>query len=478
MPTFVAVDLGATSGRVVRARVDADSIDLQPVHRFPTRAIDGPRGARWWDFESLVGEARVGISAATRQGDVESVGVDVWGVDYGLLDASGRVLGPVHSYRSSRTEGVLDDVVARVGRQRIFRITGSQFLPINTLYQLVSARGTPEYAEAERLLMLPDLVNHELCGSATTEITAASTTQLLDVAARTWSRELALAAGLRPELLPPLHEPGTALGTTKDGIPVVAVASHDTASAVAGTPLRHGSGDVYISCGTWALVGCELSAPVTSDVALVANVTNELGVDGTVRLLKNVTGLWLLEESRRWWAAHGEPATAQELVAAAEQSRGGRSLIDPDDPRFAAPGDIPVRVAAACAETGQPVPTSPGEITRTILDSLAAAWRRTVTTIEQVSGADAERIHLVGGGSAIRLLGRLCASACERPVLAGPIEATVIGNAIVQAAAAGVLDGVAAGREIVARTTSIETIIPEPMYDWDALTQRVASSAG
>ncbi len=469
MPTFVAIDLGATSGRVVRVRVAGDSIRLEPVHRFATQVIDGPGGARRWDIDALLREVRVGVDEAVRRGGVESVGVAAWGVDYGLLDRFGRLLGPVHSYRSSRTDGVLDEVVARIGRERIFRITGSQFLPINTLYQLVSARGTAEVAQAERLLMMPDVVNHELCGSTTTDVTAASTTQLLDISTRTWSDELAAAAGLRRDLLPPLHEPGVVLGATDGGVPVVAVASHDTASAVAGTPLRPGSTDVYISCGTWALVGCELAAPVTSPAALAANVTNELGVEGSVRLLKNVTGLWLLEESRRWWSTQGQPMTAPQLVAAAEQVPGGRSVIDPDDPRFAAPGDLPVRIAAACAESGQRVPASPAEITRTILDSLAATWRASVATIERVTGTAAERIHLVGGGAAIGLLGRLCASVCERPVHAGPVEATVIGNAIVQAVAAGVLDGVADGREIVGATAPIETFTPERLYDWDAL---------
>ena len=473
MPTFVAVDLGATSGRVVRVHVDAGTIALEPVHRFATKAIDGPGGARHWDVDALLADVGAGVAAAAQRGDVESVGVDAWGVDYGLLDSSGRLLTPVHSYRSSRTDGVLDEVVGRIGRERIFRITGCQFLAINTLYQLVSARESEEYAQAERLLMLPDVVNHDLCGSTTTDVTAASTTQLLDVATRSWSDELVTAAGLRRDVLPPLHEPGVVLGATASGVPVVAVASHDTASAVAGTPLREGSTDVYISCGTWSLVGCELTAPVTTAAALAANVTNELGVDGSVRLLKNVTGLWLLEESRRWWSAHGEQVTAPQLVAAAEHVPGGRSVVDPDDPRFAAPGDVPGRIAAACAESGQPVPSTPAEVTRVILDSLAMAWRATVATIEEVSGKSAERIHLVGGGSAIALLGRLCASACERPVLAGPVEATVIGNAIVQAAAAGVLGDVAHGRRIVAGTAAIETFNPEPMYDWNALARRV-----
>ena len=358
----------------------------------------------------------------------------------------------------------MDDVLGRLGRDRIYRITGVQFLPINTVYQLVAAQPTDDYRAAARLLMVPDLVNHALCGSTTNDVTNASTTQLLDASTRTWSGELVDALDLRRDLFPVLHEPGTGLGTITgvdsavDGVPVVAAASHDTASAVAGTPLRSGGSDLYISCGTWALVGCERGAPLTTDAALAANVTNELGVEGSVRLLKNVTGLWLLEECRRSWVERGDAWSAPELVAAAEDVPGGRSVIDPDDPRFAAPGDMPERIAAACAESGQPVPESPVETTRVILDSLAVAWRATAATIEQVSGTAAERIHLVGGGSAIPLLRRLCASACDRPVLAGPAEATVVGNAIVQAAARERSTEIAHGRRLVApRSPSIRS---------------------
>ena len=323
--------------------------------------------------------------------------------------------------------------------------------------------------------MVPDLVNAALCASRTNDVTNASTTQLLDVTTRQWSDELVAALGLRRDVLPSLHEPGTLLGEAgaAGGLPVVAVASHDTASAVAGAPLRSGRPAVYVSCGTWALVGCELDAPVTTSAALAANVTNELGVGGTVRLLKNVTGLWLLEECRRVWAAAGTVTDAVSLAAAAEDVPGGRSVVDPDDSRLAAPGDLPARIAAVCASTGQPVPATPAEFTRVILDSLALSWRRTVATIESVAGVDAEVVHLVGGGSAIPLLRRLAASACGRPVLAGPVEATVVGNALVQATADGMLSDVAHGRELVERSLGVVRCDPEPTLDWDALATRL-----
>jgi rhamnulokinase len=479
VPTFVAVDLGATSGRVVNVRIDRDAIGLDLVRRFPTVAVGGPDGDLMWDFDALLRDATSGLSAAAARERAESVAVDSWAIDYGLLDRDGRRIGPVHAYRSARTDGVMEAVCTRVGRERIYDITGIQFLPFNTAYQLVAASDTSEYARADRLLMVPDLVNLALCGSTTNDVTNASTTQLLDVGTRTWSDGLITELGLRRDVLPELHEPGTELGTVRgvdpsvDGLRVVAAASHDTASAVAGVPLRPGRRAVYISCGTWSLVGCEVAASITSREALSANVTNELGVGGTVRLLKNVTGLWLLEECRRTWAGRGRVSDAAELVAAAGSVPGGRSVIDPDDPRFATPGDMPARIGEYCRQTGQPVPTSPAEVTRTILDSLALAWRTTVSTIEHVAGFEADVIHLVGGGSSIPLLRELCASACGRPVLAGPAEATVAGNAIVQAIASGLLADLAEGRDLVERTLDLVEVTPRDTLDWDALATRL-----
>ena len=452
------------------------------MRRFPTVAVAGPDGGLTWDFDALLNDVTSGLADASRRQRAESVAVDSWAVDYGLLDGDGRRLGPVHAYRSARTDGVMDAVCERVGRQRIYDITGIQFLPFNTAYQLVAARDTVDSARAHSLLMVPDLVNHALCGITTNDITNASTTQLLDVGTRSWSDALVAELGLRRDVLPVLHEPGAELGTVRgidaavDGLQVIAAASHDTASAVAGVPLRPDRRGVYISCGTWSLVGCEIEVPITSHEALSANVTNELGVNGTVRLLKNVTGLWLLEECRRTWAAEGRPTAAAELTAAGRAVPGGRSVIDPDDPRFAAPGDMPARIGEYCRETGQPVPESPAELTRTILDSLALTWRTTVATIERVAGFEADLIHLVGGGSSIPLLRELCASACGRPVIAGPAEATVAGNAIVQAIAAGVLADLSEGRRLVERALDLVEVPPRDTLDWNALAARLGTS--
>jgi rhamnulokinase len=418
MPTYIAVDLGATSGRVANVAIGRDSIQVEVVHRFPVAVAAGGT----WPFAALLSQVRHGITLARASAvDVRSVAVDTWGVDYGLLDARGHLVGPVHAYRSPRTDGVMERVLARVGGDHFYAITGIQNMAFNTLFQLVAARDTTDYQEAAGLLMVPDLINHALCGSRTND---ASTTQLLDAVTRTWSDELVNRCGLRRDVLPSLHEPGSRLGTTADGLVVIAAASHDTASAVAGTPLRANRPGIYISCGTWALVGCELTQPVTSAAARAANVTNELGVDGTVRLLKNVPGLWLLEECRRTWAAQGQPTDIAQLIAGAARLPAGRGTFEPDDPSLVAPTDMPGAIAALC----NPVPTTPVAIARAILDSLALAFGRTVALIERISGVTAEVIHLVGGGANNHLLAQLTADACQRPVLAGPTEATVLGN--------------------------------------------------
>jgi rhamnulokinase len=481
VPTYTAVDLGATSGRVVNVLIDHDAVELDLVRRFSTSVTQTDEGAVW-DYETLRQNVRLGLIEASSRCTVRSVAIDSWAVDYGLLGDDGRLVGSVHSYRSNRTDGVMDDVCRRLGSDRIYGITGIQFLPFNTIYQLVASRGTADYTAATQLLMVPDLLNHDLCGSTTNEVTNASTTQLLDAATHEWSQALLADLDLRAELMPVLHEPGTRLGSITDvdaaldGIEVVAVASHDTASAVAGTPLADDTRGIYISCGTWSLVGCEMPAPITTRAALAANVTNELGVGGTTRLLKNVTGLWLLEQSCQEWNAQGDHHAVADLVDAAAHVTGGRNVVDPDDPRLTAPGPIATRIADICREHGGPVPSTPAETTRVILDSLALAWRRTVRSIEHVAGFDAAVIHLVGGGSANRLLAELCASACERPVLVGPTEATVVGNALVQAIADGAVADLAGGRALVGRTLPSRVVEPADLLDWEQLERRVTES--
>ena len=377
----------------------------------------------------------------------------------------------------------MESVVARLGREHVYEVTGIQFLPFNTIYQLVAASSTGELDAASQLLMIPDLINNHLCGSTTNEVTNASTTQLLDARTHRWSTDLCEELGIRRSLLPSLHEPGTTLGTIRrelaarypalDGLSVVACASHDTASAIVGTPLDTLRPSIYISCGTWALVGCELAAPLTTEAALLANVTNELGVGNSTRFLKNVTGLWLLEECRRSWESSGTLVPVDELVAAAATVPGGQAVIDPDDVRLTGNDDMPRKIRAVCQATSQHVPSTPAEFARVIVDSLALSFRRTVRTIEEITGRRAEVIHLVGGGSSNTLLARLAASACERPVLCGPVEATVVGNALVQAIADGAIENLDQGRRLVESALAPVLVEPEATIAWTTLEDRL-----
>ena len=484
MPTYAAVDLGATSGRVVNVEITGERLTLDLVHRFPTTSIERGDGSLVWDMEDIHRNILTGLRAAAARSTLRSLGVDSWAIDYGLFDAAGARVGPVHAYRSHRTDGVMDAVTERLGRQRIYATTGIQFLPFNTIYQLAAAGSRGELADAAQLLMVPDVVNHRLCGSTTNEITNASTTQLLDARTHEWSDDLCAAIGVPRSLLPALHAPGTTLGAVTgqgdaalDGLAVVAVASHDTASAIAGTPLRSTRPAIYISCGTWALVGCELAGPVTTESALAANLTNELGVGNTTRLLKNVTGLWLLEECRRAWATTGFGDIAA-LLAEADRVPPGRTVIDPDDDRLTGGHlGMPDLIREVCAATAQPVPQSPAEITRVIIDSLALAFRRVTRTIERITGIDAEVIHLIGGGARNSMLARLTASACGRPVHCGPAEATVIGNALVQAIADGVIGDLDHGRRLV-DAAAPAVVEPSSTLDWDELEERLDRVGG
>jgi rhamnulokinase len=485
MPTYAAVDLGATSGRVVNVAIDSERITLDPVHRFQSPTVSGPNGALHWDMDRLRSEIETGLGRAAERAALRSVAIDSWAVDYGLLDADGQLVGPVHAYRSHRTDGVMESAVGRLGRAHIYELTGIQFLPFNTAYQLL-ATSSADLDAASQLLMIPDLLNHHLCGSTSNEITNASTTQLLNARTREWSTQLCEELGIQRSLLPSLHQPGATLGTIRreiaaqhpalDGLSVVASASHDTASAIAGTPLRSSRPSLYISCGTWALVGCELVAPLTTSEALQANVTNELGVGNSTRFLKNVTGLWLLEECRREWESAGSPMAVDELVAAAAALPGGRAVIDPDDSRLLGTDHMPDKIRAVCRATKQQEPETAAQITRVILDSLALSFRRTVRTIEAISDCRAEVIHLVGGGSSNSLLAQLAASACERRVLCGPVEATVVGNALVQAIADGVLVDLEHGRRLVETALTPIVVESEPTLDWSSLEDRLEAS--
>jgi rhamnulokinase len=460
--TFAAVDLGASSGRVMVAKVGPDRLGLQEAHRFPNRPVR-TAGTLHWDVLGLYAGVLDGLRAAGRDGGhLDGIGIDSWAVDFGLLDADGALLGnPVH-YRDARHATAVADVHAVVGAAELYRVTGLQHLPFNTVFQLAAARGTAQLAAARRLLLVPDLLTHWLTGAVGAELTNASTTGLLDVTTGDWAWALIDRLGLARGLFAPIRQPGARLGELRDDVlgetglagpvPVTAVGSHDTASAVVGVPAESDR-FAYVSCGTWSLVGVELEKPVLTEDSRAAGFTNELGVDGTVRYLRNVMGLWLLQESQRTWAAAGLPADLADLLAAAARVPAFTAVVDPDDARFLPPGDMPARIAASCTETGQTPPQSQAETVRCILDSLALAYRRTVRRAVELSGREVEVVHLVGGGARNALLCQLTADACGLPVVAGPVEAAALGNALVQARATGVLPGDLGTARALLRTT-------------------------
>ncbi|HKE67209.1 MAG TPA: rhamnulokinase family protein [Micromonosporaceae bacterium] len=448
MSRFAAVDLGASSGRVMLADITIDKVALREVHRFPNRPIV-VHGTLQWDVLALWAGVLDGLRDAGADGPIDGIGVDSWAIDYALLDSDGRLLGnPIH-YRDRRTDGIAEQVGSVMSMEKLYARTGVQILPFNTVFQLVAARESAAMHAAAQLLLIPDLFNYWLSAYAGAELTNASTTGLLDVRTRAWSTDVCTTLDLRADLLPQLVEPGTPLGTLTPKVAadtgvrrgmVFAVGSHDTASAVLGVPARNDR-FAYISCGTWSLVGVEVDAPVISEDARIANFSNELGVDGTVRFLRNVMGLWLLQESIRTWEHDGERIRLDRLLAEAEQVPPRRFLIDPDRPEFLPPGDMPSRIRAECLRIGRPEPQTPAEITRCILDSLADAYRRAITEAARLSGIDVEVVHLVGGGANNALLCQLTADACGLPVIAGPVEATAYGNVLLQARAAGAVTG-------------------------------------
>ena len=463
---YAAVDLGATSGRVLTGGIEDGRVALEEVNRFPNRPVQLPDGLHW-NLLHLFTEVLDGLRAAGR---IDGVGVDTWGVDYALLDGRGRVLGLPFHYRDPRTAGMVERAFARVPAAELYGVTGIQTLPINTVFQLLADGDAPALMVAERLALVPDLVAYWLCGELANEITNASTTGLLDAHSGRWATDVISRLGLPTRLFDDLTEPGTPLGPLLPAhdaadATVYAVASHDTASAFAAAPIEDEHAAI-LSSGTWSLLGLELSGPVLSDGARAANLTNERGIDGTTRLLKNVMGMWLMEECRRAWSQRGRPASYEELQRLAEAEHGDVPLLDPDDPAFLAPGDMPARIAAFWQRTGQATPEDPGVVVRSILVSLACKYRWTLEHLEAVSGREVRRIHVIGGGARNALLCGLTAEVTGRQVLAGPIETTALGNVLVQARAAGELGSLDELRAVTA--ASARPTVHEPSADDDA----------
>ena len=476
MGTHVAIDLGAASGRVILARVGPGELTLREAHRFANRPVR-VAGTLHWDVLALYREVLDGLRAVPGDlgdpGDaVDSIGIDSWAVDYGLLDGAGALLGnPVH-YRDDRTSGVMERVVAEVGARTLYDVNGLQFLPFNTVYQLLSGPLPPG---ARTLLMIPDLLAYWLTGETGAETTNASTTGLYDVRAGTWADTLITRLGLPRSLFPALRRPGDLVGALRPEVaaetglraPVTAVGSHDTASAVFAVPAA-GDRFGYVSCGTWSLAGVESPAPVLTAESRETGFTNEVGVDGTVRYLRNVMGLWLLQESLRVW---GAKESLPSLLAAAAEAPAFAALVDPGDREFLAPGDMPARIAAHCARTGQRPPGSRAETVRCILESLALGHRAAIREAARLSGRTVEVVHVVGGGARNALLCRLTADACGLPVVAGPVEATAIGNALAQARAHGFTGD---PRELVRQTQDLTIYRPHGNEAaWDRAAARI-----
>src|SRR5581483_9307761 len=445
--TLAAVDLGGQSGRVAVGRFDGERLQVTQVHRFENVPVR-TRDRLSWDILRLYRELLDGLRAAARAArPVDAVAVDSWGVDFGLLDARGRLVqNPVH-YRDARRGQAMEGVLARVPARELYERTGIQLMPLNTVFELAAMAAEPDPAldVAETLLMIPDLLQYWLCGVRVAELTNATTTQCFDPRAGGWATDLLERLDVPRRLLPQLVQPGTRLTrlsapvadeTRLGDAEVVAVASHDTGSAVAAVPFRRPD-SVFVSAGTWSLVGLELQAPLIDDASFAANLTNEGGVAGTFRLLRNVTGLWVLHECRRVWALEGRRLSFGQLLAQAEEAPALRSFIDPDDPAFAEPGDMPARVRAFCAHTGQEEPRDEGAVVRCVLESLALKHAATIDAVAAAAGVSPAEVHVVGGGARNELLCRWTAAASGLPVLAGPVEATLLGNLLVQAMALG-----------------------------------------
>src|SRR5215210_2808232 len=471
MTSFLAADLGAASGRVVLGRFDGERMTLEEVHRFPNVPVRLPDGLRW-DVLRILGEIEAGIAKAARGGGpIESLGVDSWGVDFGLLDRDGCLISNPYHYRDPRTEGMQERAFCRMSKEEIYETTGIQFLPINTLFQLLAMEDSPLLEAAQTLLLIPDLINYWLTGEKACEYTNATTTQLFDLEGGDWSRDLLERLGLPVEFLAPIIQPATELGSLLPavaeevgvGVPVFAVASHDTASAVVAVPARD-ENFAYISSGTWSLVGVETLGPVATPEAMEANFTNEGGFGGKTRLLKNVMGLWLLQECRRQWAREGHEYSYEELASLAEEAPSG-PLVDPDHPAFLAPGDMASRIRSFCEETGQTPPDGPAAVARCVFESLALKYRHAIEQGESLADRDARMVNVVGGGSQNELLCQLTADASGLPVVAGPVEATGVGNVMVQAFAqdrVGSLDEI---REVVRRSVEVREYEPQGEED-------------
>jgi len=476
---YLAVDLGAGSGRVIVGRFDGQRVEIEEVHRFANpgvRTLDHLH----WDVLNLFNEIKDGVRKAADRRPV-SLGVDTWGVDYALLDSAGELIGNPYHYRDSRTDSMMERVFEIAPREEVFEHTGLQFMELNTLYQLYSMKGSPALDSARTLLMMPDLFHYWFTGEKSCEFTDASTTQFYDPRKKDWARGLLSKLGLPTDILLDVIQPGTKVGDVRadvaqecgvQGMSVVAPAGHDTGSAVAAVPAEGGNW-AYLSSGTWSLIGVETPDPFVTDTALDRNYTNEGGAWGTTRLLKNVSGMWLLEECRREWARSGNNLAYDELIAQATAAPAFRSVIDVDDAGFTAPGGMPERIAKHCERRGEPRPETPGQYARAIFEGLAIRYRRSLGDLADITGSGVETLHIVGGGSRNELLSQYAADACGVPVVAGPVEATAVGSVLLQVEAAGRIKGKDELREVVRRSFQPKRYEPRSGDAWIEAASRI-----
>jgi rhamnulokinase len=478
---YLAIDLGAESGRVIAGLWNGKTISLEEVHRFPNGPVQLADSLRW-DVLRLWSEIQNGLALAAKKfgKSIVSVGADTWGVDFVLLNRQGELLGQPFHYRDARTNGMMERAFRTVPRSEIFAQTGLQFMQLNTLFQLLALKQhTSEFLDqADCLLFMPDFIHWALCGSRTAEFTIASTSQCMNPLTRNWAGGLLKKFGLPRRVFPKIVPPGTTLGTLRPAlakqlglseISVIAPPSHDTASAVAGVPSSNtGTPNwAYLSSGTWSLMGVEVNKASLSARTQELNLTNEGGLDGTYRLLKNIMGLWLVQQCKRAFDARGAVYDYALLAKMAARSPALRSLVDPDDSRFLNPQDMPAAIQTFCRETRQTVPKTEGELIRCAYESLALKYRQVLGWLEELTGNRIDVIHIVGGGSKSKLLNQFTADACQRPVVAGPVEATAMGNLLVQARSDGELSSLSEIREVVRKSSEVITCSPGRGEPWE-----------
>ncbi len=484
---FVALDLGASNGRAVIGRFDGSQLALEEIHRFPNGPVQLPRiggSSLHWNALMLFSEVKEGLAKAVKccGRELASAGLDTWGVDFALLDRQGALLGNPYHYRDSRTDGMVEEACRRVPREEIFDRTGIQFMQLNSLIQLFAmvVQGSPLLEIADRLLMMPDLLNYWLTGQRVSEYTDASTSQCMDMRTGRWATDLLAKLGIPTHIFPPVIQPGTVLGpllphvaeeTGAGGIAIVAPGTHDTGSAVAAVPAES-TDYAYLSSGTWSLIGVEIREPVINAKTLAFNFTNEGGVCNTIRLLKNITGLWMIQECRRVWQAEGASLSWNDITAMAAAAPPFTAVLDVDAKDFLAPGDMPARIRDYCARTGQPVPQDRGTIARVVFESLALRYRHVQEMMDDLVGRRIGTLHIVGGGSQNRLLNQFAADATGRPVVAGPVEATAIGNILMQMLAVGAIASLEEGRQVVRNSFATERFEPGDAAPWDEAYER------